>query len=38
MDADALITAAVQAAAKADVALVVVGTNAVVESEGYDRS
>ncbi|HEY0470848.1 MAG TPA: glycoside hydrolase family 3 C-terminal domain-containing protein, partial [Kribbella sp.] len=38
MDEDALIAAAADAAAKADVALVVVGTNSVVESEGYDRS
>ena len=37
-DSDALITAAAQAAAKADVALVVVGTNSSVESEGYDRA
>jgi beta-glucosidase len=38
VDADALIAAAAEAAAKADVALVVVGTNSVVESEGYDRA
>jgi beta-glucosidase len=38
VDADALIAAAAQAAAAADVALVVVGTNSVVESEGYDRT
>ena len=38
VDADALIAAAAQAAAEADVALVVVGTNSVVESEGYDRT
>ena len=37
-DAGALIAAAAQAAAGADVALVVVGTNSVVESEGYDRT
>jgi len=37
-DADALIAAAAEAAAEADVALVVVGTNSVVESEGYDRT
>ncbi len=37
-DEDALIAAAANAAAAADVALVVVGTNSVVESEGYDRS
>jgi beta-glucosidase len=36
-DPDALIADAADAAAKADVALVVVGTNAVVESEDYDR-
>jgi len=36
-DDDALIAAAAEAAAQADVALVVVGTNAIVESEGYDR-
>ena len=35
---DALIAAAAQQAARADVALVVVGTTAAVESEGYDRS
>jgi beta-glucosidase len=38
MDADALIAAAAEAAAKADVALVVVGTSSAVESEGYDRT
>jgi beta-glucosidase len=38
VDEDALIAAAADAAAKADVALVVVGTNSVVESEGYDRT
>jgi beta-glucosidase len=38
LDADALIAAAARAAAQADVALVVVGTNSVVESEGYDRA
>jgi beta-glucosidase len=38
VDADALIAAAAQAAGTADVALVVVGTNSVVESEGYDRT
>jgi beta-glucosidase len=38
VDADALIAAAAQAAGAADVALVVVGTNSVVESEGYDRT
>ncbi len=37
-DSGALIVAAAQAAAQADVALVVVGTNSVVESEGYDRT
>jgi len=37
-DADALIAEAARAAAAADVALVVVGTNSVVESEGYDRA
>ena len=37
IDEDALIAAAAEAAARADVALVVVGTNAKVESEGYDR-
>ena len=35
---DALIAEAVAAARRADVALVVVGTNAVVESEGWDRT
>jgi len=38
VDEDALISAAAAAAAQADVALVVVGTNSVVESEGYDRT
>ncbi len=38
VDSDALITAAAEAAAKANVALVVVGTNSAVESEGYDRT
>jgi beta-glucosidase len=38
VDSDALIAAASDAAAQADVALVVVGTNPVVESEGYDRT
>ena len=38
VDEDALIAAAADAAARADVALVVVGTNSVVESEGYDRT
>jgi beta-glucosidase len=38
VDSDALISAAAQAAAQANVALVVVGTNSMVESEGYDRS
>jgi beta-glucosidase len=37
-DPGALIAAAARAAAAADVALVVVGTNSVVESEGYDRA
>ncbi|HET6393118.1 MAG TPA: glycoside hydrolase family 3 C-terminal domain-containing protein [Blastococcus sp.] len=36
-DGDALIASAARAAAEADVALVVVGTNELVESEGYDR-
>lgn len=36
-DADLLIARAVEAAASADVAIVVVGTNSKVESEGYDR-
>jgi beta-glucosidase len=36
-DEDALIAAAVEAARSADVALVVVGTNSRVESEGFDR-
>ncbi|MBN1096287.1 glycoside hydrolase family 3 protein [Blastococcus sp. TML/C7B] len=38
VDADALIAEAARTAAEADVALVVVGTNALVESEGYDRT
>jgi beta-glucosidase len=37
-DPDGLIAAAVEAARDAEVALVVVGTNSRVESEGYDRS
>jgi beta-glucosidase len=37
-DPDALIAEAVQAARAADVAVVVVGTNSRVESEGYDRT
>src|SRR3954467_14098065 len=37
VDPDALIAEAARAAAAADVALVVVGTNSLVESEGYDR-
>lgn len=37
-DADRLIADAVAAAASAEVAVVVVGTNSRVESEGYDRS
>lgn len=36
-DAEALIAEAVEAARHADVALIVVGTNAKVESEGFDR-
>ena len=36
-DPDALIAEAVEAARHADVALIVVGTNAKVESEGFDR-
>ena len=36
-DHDALIAEAAAAAADADVALVVVGTNSMVESEGFDR-
>lgn len=36
-DPEALIAEAAQAAADADVAVVVVGTNSAVESEGYDR-
>jgi beta-glucosidase len=38
VDEDQLIAEAADAAAAADVALVVVGTNSVVESEGYDRT
>ncbi|MEN2742466.1 glycoside hydrolase family 3 C-terminal domain-containing protein [Microbacterium sp. X-17] len=38
IDADALIARAAEAAARADVAVVVVGTNAEVESEGFDRT
>ncbi len=38
MDADQLIAQATRAAAEAEVAVVVVGTNSRVESEGYDRS
>jgi beta-glucosidase len=37
-DPDGLIAEAVEAAARADVAIVVVGTNSKVESEGYDRT
>ncbi len=37
-DPDGLLAAAVDAARKAEVAVVVVGTNAQVESEGYDRT
>lgn len=37
-DPDALIAQAVEAARAADVAVVVVGTNSQVESEGWDRS
>lgn len=37
-DPDALIARAVEAARAAEVAVVVVGTNSKVESEGYDRS
>ena len=37
-DAEVLIDEAVRVAAAADVAIVVVGTNAQVESEGFDRS
>jgi beta-glucosidase len=37
-DPDALIADAVRAAAAADVAVVVVGTNSAVESEGFDRT
>ena len=36
-DHDALIAEAVAAAAQAEIALVVVGTNSMVESEGFDR-
>ncbi|KNC19750.1 beta-glucosidase [Arthrobacter sp. RIT-PI-e] len=36
-DADAEIHAAVEAAREADVAVVVVGTNSAIESEGFDR-
>jgi beta-glucosidase len=38
VDHDALILGAAAAAAQADVALVVVGTSSVIESEGYDRT
>lgn len=38
VDADALIAEAARTAATSDVALVVVGTNSLVESEGYDRT
>ncbi|TKJ20328.1 glycoside hydrolase family 3 C-terminal domain-containing protein [Blastococcus sp. CCUG 61487] len=38
VDGDQLVVEAAAAAAAADVALVVVGTNSVVESEGYDRT
>ncbi|MEV4643443.1 glycoside hydrolase family 3 C-terminal domain-containing protein [Saccharopolyspora sp. NPDC049357] len=38
VDADELIADAARAAAGADVAVVVVGTNSRVESEGYDRT
>ena len=37
-DADAELERAVQLAREADVAIVVVGTTAEVESEGFDRS
>jgi beta-glucosidase len=37
-DPDVLIAEAAEAARAADVALVVVGTNAIVESEGWDRT
>jgi beta-glucosidase len=37
-DPDALITQAVEAARAAEIAVVVVGTNSRVESEGYDRT
>ena len=36
-DAEGLITAAVAAASAAEIAVIVVGTNSKVESEGYDR-
>ena len=38
IDPEALIAEAVEAARSADVALIVVGTNSVVESEGWDRT
>lgn len=38
VDEDELIADAARAAEAADVALIVVGTNSVVESEGYDRT
>ena len=38
VDPDAMIARAAEAAASADVVLVVVGTNSRVESEGFDRS
>ncbi|MFD1718047.1 beta-glucosidase [Georgenia deserti] len=38
VDPDGLVTRAAEAAAAADVAVVVVGTNSTVESEGYDRT
>ncbi|MFJ3772350.1 glycoside hydrolase family 3 protein [Streptomyces sp. NPDC090075] len=38
VDGDALIAEAVSTAAEADVAVVVVGTNSLVESEGHDRT
>ena len=37
-DPDALVTEAAAAAADADLAIVVVGTNSLVESEGHDRT
>jgi len=37
-DADALIRAAADLAAESDIAIVLVGTNSEVESEGYDRT